>query len=211
MRAGGGSVYFNLIEPVQTEKFVRHVRPGHVLFDIGANVGYYTLLGSRLVGTAGIVVAVEPTPRNVAYLWRHLRLNNACNTKIIAAACSDEITLAHFHDRGNASEGHLTFGPGGAPGTMQTTTALVPAVTVDMIVDRLGVAPDVIKLDVEGAELAVLKGASQTLRRRKPEIFLSAHTPELRKACLALLADFGYQWERLDSSDAEGSEFLATG
>src|SRR5258708_797490 len=61
---GGSSVYFNLLEPEQTSAFVNTVKNGMVLFDIGANVGYYTILGARLVGSKGKVFSFEPLIKN---------------------------------------------------------------------------------------------------------------------------------------------------
>ena len=67
------------------EVFTAHVRPGDVVFDVGANVGFYSLLAARLVGPKGRVVAFEPAARNVALLEQHLRLNRVTNVIVIAA------------------------------------------------------------------------------------------------------------------------------
>lgn len=71
----------------------------------------------------------------------------------------------------------------------------------------MGVLPDVLKIDVEGAELGVLQGAMEILKRRKPTIFLSTHSMELREACLNLLKEVGYKAEPLVKT-AEPHEFL---
>ena len=93
---GGASVYFNLVEPVQTKAFCEMVHRGNTVFDIGANVGYYTLLASRLVGDKGLVVAFEPAVRNLSYLYRHVSLNCATNVMIVPAACAATCFLAAF-------------------------------------------------------------------------------------------------------------------
>jgi FkbM family methyltransferase len=71
---------------------VAALRPGNVFFDIGANVGYYSLLGARLVGPRGRVVALEPVVRNVAFLHRHIVLNKAGNVdrsgRVLGSHCS---------------------------------------------------------------------------------------------------------------------------
>ena len=72
---GGASVYFGMTEPEQTSAFVATLKNGQVFFDVGANVGYCTILGSRIVGSRGRVLAFEPAIRNVTYLYRHSILN----------------------------------------------------------------------------------------------------------------------------------------
>ncbi|MEX1027483.1 MAG: FkbM family methyltransferase, partial [Candidatus Paceibacterota bacterium] len=64
------------------------------MFDIGANVGYYTLLASKLVGRAGTVVALEPAVRNLTFLYRHVALNKADNVRVLPLACADSLSLA---------------------------------------------------------------------------------------------------------------------
>lgn len=206
---GGASVYFGMIEIEQTAAFIDQLRAGQVLFDIGANVGYYTILGARLVGPQGKVVAVEPVIRNLAYLHRHIVLNKANNVSIVSAACSDAVSLATFSLGQNYAMGYLENSHGERTAT-QKELLLVPAVTVDAIVQQLGISPDVIKVDVEGAELLVLTGAQTTLRKTKPRIFLSTHSEALRYACLEYLKELGYTFEVLSHDKNTPSEFLAT-
>ena len=78
-----------------------------MLFDIGANVGYYTILGARLVGPRGKVVAVEPVVRNLAYLYRHIVLDKASNVSIVSAACSDTVSITTFSLGQNFAMGYL--------------------------------------------------------------------------------------------------------
>ncbi len=205
---GGATVYFNMSEPEQTSAFVDTLKNGQVFFDIGANVGYYTILGSQLVGSQGRVFAFEPAVRNLAYLYQHTILNKASNVTIISAACSDTVSLTLFSVGPNFAMGHLT-------NNMRLEAAAtepafpVPTVTVDAIVQLLGVSPDVIKIDVEGAELSVLKGAQATLRKAKPTIFLSTHSDTLRSTCLEYLEGLGYTFEVLSQNKISPSEFLA--
>lgn len=205
---GGATVYFNMIEPEQTAAFTDTLKDGQVLFDIGANVGYYTILGAQLVGTRGKVVAVEPLVRNLAYLYQHIVLNKASNVSIVSAACSDTVSLATFSFGQN-------FAIGGLANRQQrrnigeVDSCLVPTVTVDAIVRQLGTYPDVVKIDVEGAELSVLNGAHVTLQEAKPRVFLSVHSEALRSSCLEYLAKLGYTVEVLSPDKNKPSEFLA--
>lgn len=198
---GGASVYFNKMETEQTTEMLGTLSAGKTFFDIGANVGYYTILASRLVGPSGKVVSFEPLVRNLSFLHRHVELNNAANVKIMPFAVSSENSILRFSAGQNSAMGHLD--PSGAG------DILVPTVTLDDIVKELGVAPDVMKIDVEGAEVEVLRGADRVLTEARPAIFLSTHSPELRAQCTELLSSYGYRVKALIDSD-DPHEFLAT-
>jgi len=90
--------------------FERVVGDGGVVFDIGAHVGFYTLLASVLVGPSGKVIAFEPVPRNVRYLQAHLRINHVSNVELIEAAVSDRMGVASFDESPGNSTGHLACG-----------------------------------------------------------------------------------------------------
>ena len=205
---GGGTVFFNMIETEQTAAFISMLSAGNVLFDIGANVGYYTILGARLVGSQGKVIAVEPSVRNLVYLYKHTLLNKISNVFIISAACSDTLSLATFANGENFATGSLTNHQQEETSS-ERVSCIVPTVTVDAIVQQLGTYPDAIKVDVEGAELSVLKGAQVTLREAKPRVFLSTHSAALRENCLKYLTDLGYTIEILSQDKNNPSEFLA--
>ena len=204
---GGATVYLNMIEPEQTSAFVNTLKGGQVFFDIGANVGYYTILGARLVGPRGRVLAFEPSPRNLSYLYRHTVLNRSGNVTIVPAACSDTMSLAVFSSGKNFAEGHLADARD--KNGVHDRRFLVPTITIDEVVRKLRISPDVIKIDVEGAELSVLKGAEGTLRTAKSLIFLSTHSVALRQTCLDYLATLGYAFEVLSRDKNTPSEFLA--
>ncbi len=90
--------WLGTFEPVEQRRFVDFVRPGMTVYDLGANVGFYSLLASRLVGPTGRVIAVEPLPRNIAYLQRHVVANAATNVTIVQGAVSDAPGIGHFTD-----------------------------------------------------------------------------------------------------------------
>ncbi len=199
---GGASIYFNKMEPEQAEAMLRELKEGDVFFDIGANVGYYSILASKIVGKTGTVIACEPVIRNLAFLQQHVVLNKAENVRILAFACSDENGTARFSLGPNSAMGQLVAGGG------SQADILVPAITLATITEELGLLPDVLKIDVEGAELGVLQGGIEILNRKKPTIFLSTHSIELRKDCLKLLKEIGYDAEPL-VEDTDPHEFLA--
>ena len=164
--------------------------PGDIVFDIGANVGFYTLLASELVGPKGHVYSFEPVPRNINFLKEHLRLNQVTNTTIIETAVSDINGEAYFDDSPNNSMGRLAISGG----------RRVRTVTIDSLV-REGQLPrpDCLKIDVEGAEAQVLAGAQSTLRAFHPKIFLATHGSGPHRECCEQLWSLGYQLDGIGS------------
>jgi len=206
---GGASVYFNAVEPQHTSSFLKTLNTGQVFIDIGANVGYYTVLGSRLVGNNGLVIAIEPSIRNIHYLYRHVVLNKAQNVIIISAAVADELSVATFSPGVNYAEGHLSSECCQLEVNSGNRATVAPTVTLDAVVGKLGVIPDVIKIDVEGSEYLVLQGAYSTLIRAKPILFLSVHSEVLRIKCVSYLLDIGYSVEALSQDKINPTEYLA--
>lgn len=197
---GGASVYYNRMETEQTAAMLNEIRPGGTFFDVGANIGYYSILASRLVGPKGKVVSFEPLLRNLSYLQRHVELNQAANVRILPFAVSNQNTILSFSTGENSAMGHIDREGSGE--------VLVQAVTLDEIADRLGLLPDIIKMDVEGAEMDVFRGAERIMKEGRPTIFLSTHSARLRTDCLALLKNLGYAIEPLVGTE-DPDEFLA--
>jgi FkbM family methyltransferase len=169
----------------ETVEWLRQViQPGMCVFDIGANVGQMTLEMAALVGPSGQVVAVEPAPGNLAVLRRHVEGNGfSGRVKIVAAACSEKsnevIPMKIFGNSEDAvGSGHTLVVMQAEPtaaSTMPFAIIMVKTVTVDSLCDHFGLLPDVLKIDVEGAEIAVLRGARCTLRERRPQIRFGFH------------------------------------
>ena len=107
--SGVHGYWLGIYENEKQRKFCQCVKTGGVVYDIGANVGFYTLLASVLVGETGRVVAFEPLLANLDYLGRHLALNNIRNTQVIEAAVSDENGRAMFSEVSERSSGHLDY------------------------------------------------------------------------------------------------------
>jgi len=138
----------------------RHARRGATILDIGANVGSYTMLFAGWVGESGRVYAFEPGAASRAGLVRHLALNGlADRVSVRPEAISDRAGDASFVDAGTHGDNRLV-----SEATPGTTT--VPSLSIDGFCDAAGLSPDVIKIDIEGAELAALRGARQTIARR---------------------------------------------
>jgi len=159
------------------------VRPGMVCYDVGANVGFYTLLFSELTGIRGTVAAFEPLPRNCRLLRRHLSLNGCANVVVHELALGDLDGMARFDDAAGHTQGHLS-----AAGVLEVRCA-----RIDTLVAAGAIAPpDLMKMDVEGAEAAVLKGAAEVLSRYKPAIFLATHGRQVHVECCRFLSGLGY-------------------
>jgi FkbM family methyltransferase len=176
-------------EAVKQRTVIELVRPGMVCWDVGANVGFYTLLFAELVGPQGRVFAFEPLARNVELLRRHVEMNGYARVRILACALGD-------------FDGEVKFDPGPNPSMAYIAASgslKVPCARADTLLAAGEVeAPDVIKIDVEGAEPAVLRGSAKVLCDRRPVVFLATHGERPHAECLALLAAFGYKASGLD-------------
>lgn len=181
--------------------FEEIVEEGSCVFDIGANVGFYTLLASVMVGPRGRVLAFEPVPSNLTFLKAHLGLNGVENVDVFETAVSDREGQERFECCKDRCEGRLT-----ANGNF-----VVHCVSLDGLTARsVFRAPDVIKIDVEGAELSVLRGGSRLLAAFHPTIFLATHGTELHRECVSLLRRLGYQLDAIEGESADEScELLA--
>ena len=160
------------------EAFRAAVRPGDVVLEAGSNVGAYTMLFACWTGDGGHVFAFEPDPMAYRGLQRHLSLNGlADRVTAVAAAIADENTshlrFALFESSGISRMAREREEPG-------TTIADVPAWSIDRFCAARGIAPTVMKIDVEGAELAALRGARATIAAAGPrlQLFVEMH-PQL--------------------------------
>lgn len=191
-------------EPELTRLMIDHVGLGATVLDIGAHVGLHTLMLSRRAGISGRVLAVEPSPATAALLKKHLAWNGCDNVEIVEAAVGDserEVAFAYRPDPTDmgACANSLAYDIGGKKTTVRMTT-----------IDRIcaGGNPDLIKMDIEGAELLALRGAKETLIRAAPLLVVSIH-PEAMRALgttpaelVAYLGACGYRARHLDGSPA---------
>lgn len=203
----GASIYFNMVESEQTAEMLKEFSPGKVFFDIGANIGYYTILASRGVGEKGAVVAFEPVVSNLTYLHQHVTLNKAKNVRVLPFALSDSQSIASFSLGPNSAMGHIEEN-GGADRNEAENQVFVPTVSLDEITEKLNLRPDVMKIDVEGAEMRVFAGAGKVLADAHPTIYLSTHSPELRTECLEFLKSRGYKCVSMFPDGVDSHEFV---
>lgn len=194
--SGPHSNWMGINEPGKRRLFAQMISPGDVVFDIGANVGTYSLLASRLCGSDGKVFAFEPVPVNLKYLRDHVELNRLENTIVLPYAVSDSDEPARFEPTSDRVTSKFS----------ETGSIVVECRRLDRLVKEGEVpAPDCIKLDVEGAEAAALTGALETLRTKKPIVFLSTHGAKPEADCRAIFEALGY---RMTPLEGVPNEFL---
>jgi FkbM family methyltransferase len=170
------------------------VRPGQTIYDIGANVGFYTLLASKLTGASGRVVAFEPLPRNIDLLRRHLRLNHISNVTIVEAAVAAGSGRVRFSRGWSHAEGFID-----PSGELE-----VPTVSLAESLEGGLPPPDCIKMDIEGGEVAALTASREILERFHPTLLLSTHGYAKDLECCDLLKALGYEVKTLRDGAADG-------
>ncbi len=149
------------------------VHAGDVVYDIGAHAGFFAVIAARLVGDTGAVFAFEPDPANAARIERAATLNDFFWLSVTRSAAWHTKGKAHFALAGNRSSRNTgAVVSGGA--AAETGVVEVDAVTLDAHCGRTR-PPTLIKVDVEGAEASVLKGAVGTLRFHHPTLILELH------------------------------------
>jgi FkbM family methyltransferase len=169
--------YFGVWEPHVSALFAR-LRPGDVAIDVGANVGYYTLLASRLVGPGGRVVAVEACPPIFATLERHVRLNGATNVRLVPAAAlaADGHVEIHVPAAVNLGATSVLRPENGA---VAATHRVVGRPLADLVHPDELRRTRLVKIDTEGAELEVLRGFDRAFDALPPQVeFLVEVSPE---------------------------------
>ena len=155
----------------------RAIPPSRMVWDIGANVGFYSLLAAR---KASHVVSVEPLAANARLLRKHLALNRVDNVEVLEMAVWRKTSVLRFTPQGSLS--HVD----------ETGQLAVRTITLDDMLARFG-PPAFIKMDVEGAEYEALSGGRRCLREARPTLFLAAdHDEAIRNSCCELLNSVNY-------------------
>ena len=197
-------------EPQETA-LVRHLlRPGMTFADVGANWGYFTLLAAHLVGPSGRVIAVEADPRAVQTIRANVASNALHHVRLFGVAATDEARELSFDPYepalGSASGNYGLEQAGDAaarPGRVRVAGRPLDELFAESGVDRI----DLMKMDIEGAEAAALRGAARFLAAgRIDRIVLELHPEALQRlgssvgAVCGLLRDAGFDGWRIDHS-----------
>ena len=157
-----------IVEPTTTEFFKKNIKEGDVVVDIGANIGYYTLLFSKKVGKTGKVFAFEPDPRNIPVLKKNVEANGCSNVTIVEKAVCDSNEGVIFYLGGISDCSSICpRGPG------NEKEVHVESTTLDRYFEKTLEKISLIKMDTEGAEAFVFKGM-QELVRKNPDVMIVA-------------------------------------
>ena len=170
---GLSTLLYGGFETAEISCAIELAAPGMTAFDVGANIGIYSVAVGRVVGREGLVVAVEPDATNLSRLRDHLTLNSIANVLVVEAVAGDhdgvvELQLADdpaFHSVAGIEVGHVAVG-----------TMSVPSVRLDRIwEDRGRPIVSIVKIDVEGLELSVLRGARAMITSSHPALLVEAN------------------------------------
>ena len=186
-------------EPNELIWMSEELTKGMTMIDVGAHVGLYSMVASRLVGELGVIIALEPSAREFQRLAFHVTLNNLQNIRCIQAAASDSSGKASLRVAWEWNSGHNTLGKFFDHAVVTAREEGVRTQTIDALVaaQRLE-RVDLVKIDVEGHELKVLAGAVETLTRFRPRVLVEVFEETLRRqgasveAVLARLQGLGY-------------------
>jgi FkbM family methyltransferase len=193
------SFVYGTWEPEVTSAVTLTVKPGMTVIDIGAHIGYYSLLFAKCVGPTGRVFSFEPLPENLAMLRRNVQLNRLSNVQCFASALFSskrELSLAVPDESPNSGDGSVIHDRG-------RKHILVSAITLDSFCASGKIQPDVLKMDIEGAEYDVLVGARDTISRCRPKLLIELHHFDGNRAAHPvpdLLSGWGYQIQWIERS-----------
>ncbi|RLI43611.1 hypothetical protein DRO59_00440 [Candidatus Bathyarchaeota archaeon] len=169
------------------EPFMRRVvklQAGDVFVDVGAHVGKYSFYAAKQVGDSGLVIAIEPHPKNVENLKKGIELNGFRNIRVVQKACSDHSGKAFLLEYELSARYELTD---------KLTRMIVEVATLDCIVQSFGVNKvDMVKIDVNGHEYHVLEGAVSMLESYRPTILIEASL-ENKQRIFSFLEKLGYE------------------
>jgi FkbM family methyltransferase len=188
----GSLAFGDLEQPVQ-EAMRRHLGPGGVFYDIGANIGFFALLAAHFVDTGqGHVYAFEPTPDNAAEIRSNVALNGLPNVTVIEKAVGAAAGTGQLQVVDDQSWSKLVE-TGDHPFTEQVID--IEVVAIDDLVGDLR-PPTVVKIDVEGFELQVLEGMRRTIAEHAPVIICELH--DTHREFAAFCRDVGYRLVNLE-------------
>lgn len=183
-------VFYTAYEPPVTSVLNEWLRPGMIIFNIGAHIGIHALYAARKVNPYGRVYAFEAFPENYRQLTEHARMNALDNLISIHKAVTSVTGNVAFTQGSSDGKHHLAEQNSGA-------SFLVESITVDDFCRQQQVQPDLLLIDVEGAELQVLQGAQHILKKGRPKLILEHHNQQ--QSLSELLRDLGYKYIREDN------------
>jgi FkbM family methyltransferase len=194
----GQNVQKGIGEPQVQKALMDHLRPGMTFYDIGANIGFFSLMAARIVGPQGSVFSFEADPEIAGRLRENLARNQFTHAHVEQKAVwSEPATVAFERVDPNTS-------PDRGLGHVSANGATRDSITVEAVsLDQYTAThppPDFLKCDVEGAEVAVFQGATQVFSGKRPILLVEMHSPENNRALLDKFAGYGYRCQALDDN-----------
>jgi FkbM family methyltransferase len=170
------------------------IKPGMVVYDIGANIGFIALLLAQTVGRKGQVVAFEALPENLDRLRDNLSLNDVdSNVQVEPLAVTGHQGPVQFHVGPSGGTGKVE-GSTGRENLSYSESITVQGVSLDeYILERGGPPPDVVKIDIEGGEVLALPGMSRILTQLRPLVFLELHGYDAAEVAWSVLGSANYR------------------
>lgn len=187
--------WLGIYESTKQKRFCAAIRPDDVVYDLGAQAGFYSLLASRLVGPQGTVYSFEPLPRNIRFLKQHIALNGVTNIKVFQLAVSSTDGTGLFEDGAGPLQGGLS-----ERGRREVRVASLDTLFFEGQLRP----PNVVKIDIEGGGLQACLGAKKLLAAHRPSVFLAIDAVSDYECC-EFLRTLGY---RIDEFDVK--EIIAT-
>ena len=184
-------------DPDTLKQFLSWLKPDSVYYDIGSNIGFHALTANRVINS-GKIYAFEPMPAVREVFEKHISLNSKLilsnNIALLPVAISDAEGQVEFSNDFDHRDGNTYVKESYVfSGTKNKIT--VPCQSVDGLLEQGYEKPDIIKIDVEGAEYDVLVGARDTLQQYRPNILLATHDchlPGVKEKCIYFLEELGY-------------------
>jgi FkbM family methyltransferase len=166
--------------------------PGMTVYDVGANIGYISLMLAQQVTSAGRVFAFEALPANVERVQKNIELNNLSNVSVVSAAVTDRAGPVTFYVHDSVGMGKAA-GSAGRSEEQYKAQISVPGLSLDDFVFEQGNPPPAaVKMDIEGGEVLALPGMRRILSEYHPLLFLELHGPESEKVAWEALGAAGY-------------------
>ena len=195
----GHEAFLGKCEPLVQRALADHLRPGMTFYDLGANIGFFSLLAARLVGPRGRIIAMEPDPEIAGRLRENLARNkfgwaDVQQKAVWSTTASVTFTRCDASTSPDRGLGHVT-----AAEPPTASSLRVEATSLDDFCSSRP-EPDCIKCDVEGAEVEVFRGARRLLRRRHPVIICEIHSQANLAHLCRQFVDLHYDCSTLDHS-----------
>jgi FkbM family methyltransferase len=151
------------------------VKEENIFYDVGANVGFFSLLAARLVGAKGRVISFEPLPDNLVSLRENVKRNQFLNTQILPFALGATNEEQVFQVSERPTWGKLKSAGHDAPDKYLSDIKVPVRRLDDLVIGGVIPPPDFVKIDVEGAEVEVIEGAQETMTRYRPTLIIELH------------------------------------